>query len=194
MRAPCRARRPRRPRLGRRRRHRLLDLQGGAAGLLRAAAPRRRRVWRSAAPDLLHLATRSGALALGLGDEVGDLSVGQAVRRALDPAASRSTRSDVGLRHAASPRTPSPRPSRSLAPPTSPTSGSEASASDADPHTSHSSRVPSNERARGRSVRPDEDVRMPRTVPCQWFNGEAGRQASQFRHCSASSSCSQRWV
>ncbi len=30
-----------------------------------------------ASPDLLHLATRAGALALGLGDEVGDLSVGR---------------------------------------------------------------------------------------------------------------------
>lgn len=53
------------------------------------------------APDLLHLATRSGALALGLGHEVGDLSVGKAfdavwIRpRPGDPL-------DIGLRHAAS--------------------------------------------------------------------------------------------
>ena len=53
------------------------------------------------APDLLHLATRAGALSLGQGEEVGDLSVGKAfdavwVRpRAGDPL-------EVGLRHAAS--------------------------------------------------------------------------------------------
>ncbi len=53
------------------------------------------------APDLLYLATRAGALALGQGELVGDLSVGKAfdavwVRpRAGDPL-------DVGLRHAAS--------------------------------------------------------------------------------------------
>ncbi len=53
------------------------------------------------APDLLHLATRAGALALGLGDEVGDLEVGRQfdavwVRpHADEPLA-------VGLRHAAS--------------------------------------------------------------------------------------------
>lgn len=53
------------------------------------------------APDLLYLATRAGALSLGLGEEVGDLSVGKAfdavwVRpRAGDPL-------EVGLRHAAS--------------------------------------------------------------------------------------------
>ncbi|MDC5697543.1 guanine deaminase [Intrasporangium calvum] len=55
-----------------------------------------------AAADLLHLATRSGALALGLGEEVGDLSVGKQfdaiwVRpRPGEPLA-------VGLRHASSP-------------------------------------------------------------------------------------------
>ena len=54
------------------------------------------------APDLLHLATRAGALALGLGDQVGDLSVGKQFDavwvRPLsgDPL-------DVGLRHAACP-------------------------------------------------------------------------------------------
>jgi guanine deaminase len=53
------------------------------------------------APDLLHLATRSGALALGLGDHIGDLSVGKSfdavwIRpRTGDPL-------EVGLRHAAS--------------------------------------------------------------------------------------------
>jgi guanine deaminase len=53
------------------------------------------------APDLLHLATRAGALALGLGEQVGDLEVGRQfdavwVRpRAAEPL-------DVGLRHAAS--------------------------------------------------------------------------------------------
>ncbi|GAB3884965.1 guanine deaminase [Terrabacter terrigena] len=52
-----------------------------------------------ASPDLLFLATRAGALALGLGDEVGDLSVGRQfdavwVRPPVgDPL-------DVGLRHA----------------------------------------------------------------------------------------------
>ncbi len=57
---------------------------------------------RLAAPDLLHLATRAGALALGLGDEVGDLEVDKQFDaiwvRPLpgDPL-------DVGLRHAASP-------------------------------------------------------------------------------------------
>lgn len=54
------------------------------------------------AAHLLHLATRSGALALGLGDEVGDLSVGRQFDAVLvrpmagDPL-------DVGLRHATSP-------------------------------------------------------------------------------------------
>jgi guanine deaminase len=54
------------------------------------------------APDLLHLATRAGALALGLGEQVGDLSVGKQFDavwvRPLsgDPL-------DVGLRHAACP-------------------------------------------------------------------------------------------
>lgn len=51
---------------------------------------------------LLHLATRAGALALGLGDEVGDLSVGKQFDavwvRPLD-----DDPLDVGLRHAASP-------------------------------------------------------------------------------------------
>ncbi|RKT77125.1 guanine deaminase [Terracoccus luteus] len=53
------------------------------------------------APDLLHLATRAGALALGVGEQVGDLEVGRQfdavwVRpRADEPL-------DVGLRHAAS--------------------------------------------------------------------------------------------
>ncbi len=51
---------------------------------------------------LLHLATRAGALALGLGDEVGDLGVGRSfdavwVRPLADDPL------DVGLRHAASP-------------------------------------------------------------------------------------------
>ncbi|ADU47996.1 guanine deaminase [Intrasporangium calvum] len=53
------------------------------------------------APDLLHLATRSGAEALGLGDEVGDLSVG----KQFDAVWVRPRRGDpldVGLRHAAS--------------------------------------------------------------------------------------------
>jgi guanine deaminase len=54
------------------------------------------------APDLLHLATRSGALALGLGDEVGDLSVGKQFD-ALWIRPVRSDPLDVGLRHAASP-------------------------------------------------------------------------------------------
>ena len=54
------------------------------------------------APDLLHLATQAGALALGLGDQVGDLSVG----RAFDAVWVRPLPGDpldVGLRHAASP-------------------------------------------------------------------------------------------
>jgi guanine deaminase len=54
-----------------------------------------------AAPDLLHLATRAGALALGLGDEVGDLSVG----KAFDAVWLRPEPGDpleVGLRYAAS--------------------------------------------------------------------------------------------
>lgn len=51
---------------------------------------------------LLHLATRAGALALGLGDEIGDLGVGRSfdavwVRPLADDPL------DVGLRHAASP-------------------------------------------------------------------------------------------
>ena len=53
------------------------------------------------ATHLLHLATRAGALALGLGDEVGDLSVGKQFDavwvRPLD-----DDPLDVGLRHAAS--------------------------------------------------------------------------------------------
>ncbi|GAA5148828.1 guanine deaminase [Nocardioides marinquilinus] len=51
---------------------------------------------------LLHLATRAGALALGLGDEVGDLSVG----RQFDAVCLRppgGTALDIGLRHADSP-------------------------------------------------------------------------------------------
>jgi guanine deaminase len=55
-----------------------------------------------ASPDLLFLATRAGALALGLGDEVGDLSVG----RQFDAVWVRPPAGDpldVGLRHAASP-------------------------------------------------------------------------------------------
>lgn len=52
------------------------------------------------APDLLHLATRSGALALGLGDDVGDLSVGKQFDALwIRPVASDPL--DVGLRHAA---------------------------------------------------------------------------------------------
>jgi guanine deaminase len=54
------------------------------------------------AADLLHLATRSGALALGLGDQVGDLGVG----RQFDAVWVRPVAGDpldVGLRHAASP-------------------------------------------------------------------------------------------
>jgi guanine deaminase len=54
------------------------------------------------AADLLHLATRSGAVALGLGHEVGDLSVG----KAFDAVWIRPRQGDpleVGLRHAASP-------------------------------------------------------------------------------------------
>ena len=54
------------------------------------------------APDLLHLATRSGALALGLGDEVGDLSVGKQFD-ALWIRPVPSDPLDVGLQHAASP-------------------------------------------------------------------------------------------
>ena len=54
------------------------------------------------APDLLHLATRSGALALGLGDEVGDLSVGKQFD-ALWIRPVPSDPLDVGLRHAATP-------------------------------------------------------------------------------------------
>ncbi len=54
-----------------------------------------------AAPDLLHLATRAGALALGVADEVGDLSVGKAFDAVwVRPAAGDPL--DVGLRHAAS--------------------------------------------------------------------------------------------
>jgi guanine deaminase len=54
------------------------------------------------APDLLHLATRSGAVALGLGDEVGDLSAG----KAFDAIWIRPRPGEplhVGLRHATSP-------------------------------------------------------------------------------------------
>jgi len=51
---------------------------------------------------LLHLATRAGALALGLGNEVGDLSVGRAFDAVwLRPSA--GSTADVVLRHAASP-------------------------------------------------------------------------------------------
>jgi guanine deaminase len=53
------------------------------------------------APDLLHLATRSGAVALGLGDEVGDLSAG----KAFDATWIRPPLGDplqVGLRHSTS--------------------------------------------------------------------------------------------
>ncbi|MCU1538036.1 MAG: guanine deaminase, partial [Humibacillus sp.] len=54
-----------------------------------------------AAPDLLHLATRAGALALGLADEVGDLGVGKAFDAVwVRPVAGDPL--DVGLRHAAS--------------------------------------------------------------------------------------------
>ncbi len=53
------------------------------------------------AADLLHLATRSGALALGLGDEVGDLGVGRQFDAVwVRPVAGNPL--DVGLRHAAS--------------------------------------------------------------------------------------------
>ena len=52
------------------------------------------------APDLLHLATRAGALALGLDDHVGDLSVGRQFDAVwVRPAAGGPL--DVGLRHAA---------------------------------------------------------------------------------------------
>lgn len=51
---------------------------------------------------LLHLATRAGALALGLGDQIGDLSVGRAFDAVwLQPVA--GSTADVVLRHAASP-------------------------------------------------------------------------------------------
>ena len=51
---------------------------------------------------LLHLATRAGALALGLGDEVGDLGVGRSFDAVwLRPATDHPL--DVGLRHARSP-------------------------------------------------------------------------------------------
>ena len=52
------------------------------------------------APDLLHLATRAGALALGLDDQVGDLSVGKQFDAVwLRPSVGDPL--DVGLRHAA---------------------------------------------------------------------------------------------
>ena len=51
---------------------------------------------------LLHLATSAGAEALGLADQVGDFSVGKAVRRPLAAAPAGSTL-EVGLRHAAGP-------------------------------------------------------------------------------------------
>ena len=52
------------------------------------------------APDLLHLATRAGALALGLDDHVGDLSVGKQFDAVwVRPVAGDPL--DVGLRHAA---------------------------------------------------------------------------------------------
>jgi guanine deaminase len=54
------------------------------------------------APDLLHLATRAGALALGLDDLVGDLSVGKQFDAVwVRPLAGDPL--DVGLRHAACP-------------------------------------------------------------------------------------------
>ncbi len=53
-------------------------------------------------PHLLYLATRAGALALGLGDEVGDLGVGKQFDAILvRPLAADPL--DVGLRHAISP-------------------------------------------------------------------------------------------
>lgn len=54
------------------------------------------------ATHLLHLATRAGALALGLGDDVGDLSVGKQFDAVLvRPPAGGPL--DIGLRHAGSP-------------------------------------------------------------------------------------------
>ena len=74
--APRRGGRARRARLRRRRRHRLLPVQGGSAGLLHAAAARRPGPGRCEPAHLLHLATAAGADALGLAD-VGDLGVGK---------------------------------------------------------------------------------------------------------------------
>ena len=76
LRLAPRARRPGRARLRRRRRHRVLAVQGGAAGLLRAAAARPRGAPLTS-PHLLHLATSAGADALGLSDTIGDFSVGK---------------------------------------------------------------------------------------------------------------------
>ena len=88
--------------LRRRRRHRVLAVQGGAAGLLRAAAARRRRAPAGAAPTCCTWPPRPGAAALGLGDVVGDLSVGKEFDAVwLRPPA--GTALDIGLRHAGSP-------------------------------------------------------------------------------------------
>ena len=75
---------------------------------------------------LLHLATRAGALALGLGDQVGDLGVG----RQFDAVWVRprpTTRSTSGSDTPPRPRTRCPRCSPSATTPTSPASGSAAS-------------------------------------------------------------------